>query len=141
MLQVVNATTTTATTISTTTYTDTTITATITPTANTSKILILVSSEIYATRAGEKVRMGSRLLRDATTITTWARSFGVIPSTLGSPQDLQIETIYNLHYLDSPATTSAITYKIQGNHDEAGITTTWQKDSTLASITLLEIGA
>lgn len=141
VLQVVNATTSTATTISTTTYTDTTITATITPTANTSKILILVSSEIYATRAGEKVRMGSRLLRDATTITTWARSFGVIPSTLGSPQDLQIETIYNLHYLDSPATTSAITYKIQGNHDEAGITTTWQKDSTLASITLLEIGA
>ena len=139
VLQVVSATTTTSTTISTTTYTDTTITATITPTLDTSKILILVNAPIYASRAGEKVAMGGRLVRGGTTLDTWNRIFTDITATLSSPKDIQISTMFDLKYMDSPATTSATTYKIQGNHDESGITTRWQ-DGQLSTIILLEIG-
>ena len=140
VLQVVSATTTTSTTISTTTYTDTTISATITPTLATSKILVLVNAPIYASRAGEKCAMGARLVKGATTLETWGRIFTDITGTLSSPKDIQISTMFDLKYMDSPATTSATTYKIQGNHDESGITTIWQNGSALSSIILLEIG-
>jgi hypothetical protein len=49
VLQVVSAVTTTSTTISTSSMTDTTITATITPSAATSKILVLVSAKVWST--------------------------------------------------------------------------------------------
>ena len=53
VLQVVSATTGTSTTISSTTYTDTTLTATITPSATSSKVLVLVSQQFYLTRSGQ----------------------------------------------------------------------------------------
>jgi hypothetical protein len=46
-------------------------------------------------------------------------------------------------YLDSPSTTSATTYKIQGRVEitSSSGTSTWQHASTPSTITLLEIGA
>ena len=68
VLQVVQATTTTETVISSTTYTDSTISATITPTASTSKILVIVTSSIRAriTNAQQTNATKVRLLRAAT---------------------------------------------------------------------------
>jgi hypothetical protein len=46
-------------------------------------------------------------------------------------------------YYDSPATTSATTYKIQAKVDTTANsgTSTWQPSSNPSTITLLEIGA
>jgi hypothetical protein len=141
VLQVVSATTTTATTIATTTFTDTTITATITPTSATSTIMVLVQGKIYAERASGQCFYSARLLRDATTIhnlpSAGSFNFGTSSAT--------IQNLFPINWVDSPATTSATTYKVQGavQSTSSGATTTWQNsggDAT-STIILLEIGA
>jgi hypothetical protein len=51
----------------------------------------------------------------------------------------------SIQYLDSPSTTSATTYKMQGGCSQqpggATVTVTFQNESSISSITLLEIGA
>jgi hypothetical protein len=141
VLQVISATTSTATTISSSSFTDTTITATITPTSATSKILVIVSacSQTYKTASGTITLSKAQLLRGATVIGSWARAQMLEHST--NSTDLALGNSNSYSYLDSPATTSSTTYKLQ-----AGIVTgaavVFQNASTNDStITLLEIGA
>jgi hypothetical protein len=141
VLQVVSALTSTSTTISSSTYADSTITATITPTSATSKVLVIVSAHATATKTASGVNLAAkmRLMRDSTNVWEAERAFFLEHST--SSTDLGYAYSAGITYLDSPATTSAITYKIQGAYvvgnaiifQNAGIS-----DST---ITLLEIGA
>jgi hypothetical protein len=142
VLQVVSATTTTATTIATTTFTDTTITATITPTSATSTIMILVQCKLTAERSAQQCFYSARLLRDSTTIHN-------LPSAgnynFGNASSATIANVFPINWVDSPATTSATTYKVQGavQSTSSSATTTWQNsggDST-STIILLEIGA
>ena len=140
VLQVVSAVTSTSTTISSGTYADSTITATITPTLATSKILVIVSAHATATKSASGTNMAAkmRLMRDAVNIWEAERAFFLEHSTTST--DLGYAYSAGITYLDSPATTSATTYKIQGAYvvgnaiifQNAGIS-----DST---ITLLEIG-
>ena len=140
--QVVSATTTTSTTIATTTFTDTTITATITPTSASSTILVLVQGQVYADRASSQCFYSARLLRDATTIHNIepAGSYNFSGAT-----NATIQNLFPINWVDSPATTSAITYKVQGKvqSTSSGATTTWQNGggNATSTITLLEIGA
>ena len=141
VLQVVQGTTTTSTTVASTTYADTTLTATITPTLATSKILVLFAQHAYAYRATDAVGLGIRLLRGATSI-----------YDIGAPQPISIlavgatgldfETVVNGSYLDSPATTSATTYKTQGKVSSTANSgqSIFQQSSGISTITLLEIG-
>jgi hypothetical protein len=138
VLQVVQATTTTSTTVATTTYTDTTLTATITPTSATSKILIFVNQAVYASRtnaAGSTIR----IVRGATTIFTPDASAFDISYSDGA----NIGDMIPLTYLDSPATTSATTYKTQGRTYDSGSSgqSVFQSSSSSSMITLMEIGA
>ncbi len=140
VLQVVNATYSTSTTIATTTFTDTGITATITPSSASSKILVMVTASVYSTRSGSsKTYWASKLLRGATALFTYTGGQNLNLSSGGWDNVTFYVVPYNVHYLDSPSTTSATTYKIQGNHDEGGVTTVWN-NSQPSSITLLEIG-
>jgi hypothetical protein len=52
-------------------------------------------------------------------------------------------TVQTWNYLDSPATTSATTYKMQGRLETtaSGSTSEWQPGSKPSTITLIEIGA
>lgn len=136
VLQVVSTSNTTQVGISTGTFTDTGITATITPTLSTSKILVMVSGSLYAD-ISSVVAAKYRLLRDATTVLDlngtgsafyWA---GVTAAKTNIP----------ITYLDSPATTSATTYKVQGALGTGGSTTAWQESGAPSTITLMEIGA
>lgn len=140
VLQVVSATTTTETAINTATFTDTTITATITPTLATSKILILVSASVLIQESSStEIANQARLMRGASAIQTWSgNGFMKIGGASGT---LRLIGVYAMTYLDSPATTSATTYKVQ-SLAMAGLTgTIWQRDSQQPStITLLEIG-
>jgi len=142
VLQVVSATTTTATTIATTTFTDTTITATITPTSATSRIMVLVQCKLTAERSAAQCFYSARLLRDSTTIHN-------LPSAgnynFGGASSATIANVFPINWVDSPATTSATTYKVQGalQSTSSSATTTWQNsggDAT-STIILLEIGA
>ena len=139
VLQVVNATTSTATTSSSSTFADTTLTATITPTLNTSKVLVLVSQN-GCLKATNDTALQLRLLRGATVISDFARLAGYTGSAATNFGDGS-----SLSYLDSPATTSATTSKTQlasqGNNAEVQVQLSTGGTATMSTITLLEIGA
>lgn len=145
VLQVVSATTTTATTIATTTLTDTGITASITPTANTSKVLVLVTAQFKQFRNGSGFTfLAAELLRGSTTIADWnqtdADEFDGFQFA-GSSANTYRSGITSLVYVDSPATTSSTTYKLQARGYDSSVSVTFQKNSAISTITLLEIGA
>jgi hypothetical protein len=142
ILQVVQGTTTTATTIATTTMTDTTITATITPTLATSKVLVLVSAQFDANRSTGNIAVGAKLLRGATTIQDFGTyGFAQVNATGASATGLT--AIKAQTYLDSPATTSATTYKLQAapNTTANSGNVVFQVGSFPSSIILMEVGA
>ena len=133
VLQVVNATTSTETTSSSSTYADTTLTATITPKFSTSKILAIVNQTGCGKNA-TNITVGYRLLRGSTTICSF------------EPQAGYTDTANHLRFggtgcsfLDSPATTSATTYKTQfANNSSSGLAYA-QVSSATSTITLMEI--
>lgn len=141
ILQVVQGTTTTSTTIATTTMTDTTITATITPTLATSKVLVMVSAQFEGTRSTGNIAIGAKLLRGATTIQDFGTyGFGQVGATGASAT--AITAIKAQTYLDSPATTSATTYKLQAapNTTSNSAQVIFQINSFPSSIILMEVG-
>lgn len=145
VLQVVSATTTTSTNIASTTLTDTGITATITPTLATSKILVLISASSYIYRGDTKAGSGAILLRGASTIANYNTSAIYYQysdvRTSGTTQVHLVNT-QAVNYLDSPATTSATTYKLQARAETTagGGKIEFQPDSCPSTITLMEIG-
>lgn len=138
VLQVVSTQTSTQAINTTNTYADTNLTATITPTSASSKILVLVSHNGCTKSAGNTAnRIGLRLLRGATTIITIGDYF----LYTGTALEIIGESI-SFSHLDSPATTSATTYKTQfmnpANVSSVTLQFVGQHNST---ITLIEIGA
>ena len=120
LANVVQGTTTTATGIANNnTYVDTGITVTITPTANTSKVLITCTLSVGASAA---TIVGLRVLRDATAIGVGAAagSREVAGQTAYVPLASNIMVPMSWSYLDSPATTSATIYKVQLNVIDGG---------------------
>jgi len=145
VLQVISATTTTATTIATDTLTDTGITASITPSSASSKVLVLVTAEFKHFRNGAGFTgIAAELLRGATTIADWnktdADEFDFIQYA-GSSANTYKSGTTTVVYLDSPATTSSTTYKLQARGYDNSVSVTFQKNSAISTITLLEIGA
>lgn len=138
VLQVVQATYSTSTSSSSATYADTGLTATITPTLNTSKVLVLMNQAGCGKNSGnDGTGLNIKLFRGATLLAgQYDQCFDNATSTY-----VRIGTI-SLEILDSPATTSATTYKTQFMNGSGGSgTVTVQQASSVSSITLLEIGA
>jgi hypothetical protein len=140
VLQVVNATYSTEVTSATTTYADTGLTATITPKFSTSKILVLVGQNgIYRDNSGATY-LGARLVRGSTTILNFEgiAAYISVPAS-GSTGVGGISCTY----LDSPATTSATTYKTQfasgGNVGTMRLQTPAGGQISTSTITLMEI--
>jgi hypothetical protein len=134
VLQVVTATYATSTSNSTATYADTGLTATITPTLNTSKVLVLVyHNGITKSAAVNYQQMSIKLVRASTDILI---SSGINYVAVAN----DASTTFAASILDSPATTSATTYKTTFN--SAGVASvTIQAGGSTSTITLLEIGA
>jgi len=141
LLQMVSATTSTSTSIASTTPTDTTLTATITPTLSTSKILVLITQHYRKIRGQGFQGVGMYLLRDATTI--WDGTDQLSWHNFSGTTDIQYDNIFGVNYVDSPATTSATTYKTKGDvwATTSSGSVTFQDNSRVSTITLLEIGA
>jgi hypothetical protein len=137
VLQVVSANFSTQTSNSTSTYADTGLTATITPSSTSSKILVLVNQAgIVKDGATTTSCIDLRLLRGATTISSFAISVGLTnaagPNYVGNSSSM---------YLDSPATTSATTYKTQFRNQQNVFAVGVQVGSSESNIVLLEISA
>ena len=134
VLQVVQATYATETANSTTTYADTGLTVSITPTLNTSKVLVMLMVPTMKTVDNSGNATYLRLMRDATSL---FETFGIGNSNSA----LALYTPYAGSYLDSPATTSATTYKVQFKNNAASAAVRVCSGSALATIIVLEIGA
>ena len=135
VLQVVTGSTSTQVFITSSTYTDTGLSATITPKSTSSKVLVFVHhADNKNTGAVSQNGMAMQLFRDTTSIQQFASTISKFTTTIESFFD--ISTIF----LDSPATTSATTYKTKfsasGNNNGVAV----QASSTGQSvITLMEI--
>jgi len=129
----------------TTTYVDTGLSASITPSAATSKILVIASQQASASRSADDVGVQYRLVRGSTTILQQGAaddggSFYQYIAMTGE-SSVVFTTVTPITYLDSPSTTSATTYKITGRSNFTGTTASFQKGNAISTITLLEIGA
>jgi len=135
VLQVVNATYSTQTSNSTSTYADTGLTASITPSSSSNKILVLVNQSSVGKNSGNTEQaVNLKLVRNSTDIIFFG---GVVGYTGTSSFNLGFASTTS--YLDSPNTTSSVTYKTQfaGNANAASVRV--QIDGYTSSITLMEI--
>jgi hypothetical protein len=110
VLQVVQGSFTTQVSTSSSTYSDTGITATITPSSASNKILVF-SSVLGCLKQISNTKIGLRLVRNSTTVDTFSTETGR-STDYGANAQVDVGTISSVN-LDSPATTSATTYKIQ----------------------------
>jgi len=137
VLQVIMGTTSSRATNSTTTYADTNLTGTITPSLATSKVLVLVSqSGCQRSNGNTGNAMFLQLQRGGSSIAQISNE-GMQTDTALRQGDFT----YNIAYLDSPATTSATTYKTQFKNRVAAALVSVQEASELSTIILMEIGA
>jgi hypothetical protein len=139
VLQVVQATYSTETSTTSTSLVDTGLSASITPTLNTSKILVIYNINIRRNNTTDiDVQSYFAAFRGATNITGTLTigNYGTATMTY-----LQYKSNLNWSYLDSPATTSSTTYKVQMRSNAAAITTTAQTDGNTSTMILMEIGA
>lgn len=137
ILQTVSATTNAQVINTTNTYVDTGLTATITPISATSKVLVLVSQNGCNKRAGNSSsHFYLQLLRNSTVLQLLDSGGGYT----GTSSDLFFGSICSV-YLDSPSTTSAVTYKTQFRNNVNASSVEVQANSSASTITLMEIAA
>jgi hypothetical protein len=147
VLQVVQASTSSAVTISSVTYTDTGLTASITPSLATSKVLVMISQQVLLqSDQSSGYGVGAKILRGATTIVdNSSSSVGVhfLESANSGNGRIGTRGYYSQNYLDSPATTSATTYKVQmaANTVAGSSAFLTQGNACVSTIILMEIGA
>ena len=116
---------------SSTSYVDTGLSASITPGSTSNKILVLVSMGVFGADAAGSGGAAIKLLRDSTDL--------IVHSSMGAhPTITYIYTAgTSFSYLDSPSSTSSLTYKTQfkSNGGENFVT----DNASASTITLLEI--
>jgi len=137
VLQVVNTTSATYGSNTSTSYADTGLTASITPTSASNKILVIVSLSGVG-KSGFNTSSKYQLVRGATAILGIDNGTGFTNTTAFSICSA------TANYLDSPATTSATTYKVQYGIDVSGGTAYINyslNNVTTSTITLMEIAA
>ena len=111
-------------------YSDTGLTASITPTSTSSKILINISAGLGNTSASKNNNV--IIVRDSTTIEEYSR----VSFSGGGHANVQNSFVF----LDSPSTTSAITYKLQYKTDSGTLRFNDNSGGSPAStITLMEV--
>jgi hypothetical protein len=135
VLQVVTGSTATSSTNNSSTYQDSNLTATITPKSSSSKILVQVSQVFGKSNGNAENRIQVRLMRGSTELIT---SGNLLNYTATAIYNI---TGFSMTHLDSPATTSATTYKTQfmNPNNTAGVVA--QYGDGTSTIVLMEIAA
>jgi hypothetical protein len=135
VLQVVQGTYSTQVSSSSSTYADTGLTASITPKFSTSKILVSVQHTACA-KIGSNTFLTLQLLRNSTSICVFETAAGAD----GGSGNNYIGACA-IDFLDSPATTSSVSYKTQFRSDSNIASVSIGYNSSVQSITLMEIAA
>jgi hypothetical protein len=135
VLQVVSAVYSTQASTTSTSYQDSGLTASITPSSASSKVLVLTTNSFYIDRQSAGQVLGKmNIVRGATQI------FEHNQIGSGDADSFLVSSV-SFSYLDSPATTSSVTYKQQYARVMNAGTVYVQFNSSNASIILMEIGA
>jgi len=141
VLQVVTGTTTTQTQQTSTTFADTTLSASITPSSTSNKILILVNQSYRLQRGAYYMGGSIKILRGSTFLyyaaEGTANNFPYKEVTGVSAMNFY--DYINLNFLDSPSSTSALTYKTQQRSSGASDLISTQQGGAMSTITLMEI--
>jgi hypothetical protein len=146
VLQVVSATNATSTSISSATFTDTSLSVSITPSSASSRIMVLVTQGWQSSRSDSGMDFAFRLNRDSTTVYAPHQTGNVITLGFSLSGVTAINAYYGIMpitYVDSPASTSALTYKTQASlrtTSNSGVLTI-QPSGFTSSIIAIEIGA
>jgi hypothetical protein len=128
VLQVIQGSHSVQTTVASATFVDSGLTQTITPTSASNKILVIVNHTNV--RKVNDIITRIKLVRASTDIFT-------TNPMMDTGTSVTHESGYSFTFLDSPNTTSPVTYKTQINSN--GSTATYQIQGTTSFITLLEI--
>jgi hypothetical protein len=137
IVQVVTGSTSANVTNSTSTFVDTGITATITPKFSTSRILVLISIlGLFKSSGNSNNRIGIQLQRNGSVLDQSLANLWTQTAV-----DARQSSVYN--YTDTPASTSALTYKLQFCNEQNVAEARFQRDgnSGTSSIMLLEVAA
>tara|TARA_R100000005_G_scaffold95275_1_gene76155 strand:+ start:18 stop:581 length:564 start_codon:yes stop_codon:yes gene_type:complete len=142
ILQVVTATTTNSASTSSSSFVDTNITANITPSSTSSKILVMIDAPFHVHRSnGTSNSFEVKVLRNGGDITDTITSqnsthqSGIGSGAISSNRSVGV---LNKIILDSPSSTSQLTYKMQMGGAFSGNTVTFQ-DGSKSHITLMEV--
>ena len=136
ILQVVMGTTSSAATSSTATWVNTNLSASITPSATTSRVLVLVSQNGCNKSTAVSTSLGLKLQRNSTDLIQFA-----IYALYTNSSDYNDGHSMSASFLDSPATTSSITYRTQFSMDGSGGNVTVNANGAVSTMILLEVGA
>ena len=132
VLQVVQSSTTTQTTVSNATYVNSGLSISITPKFSTSKVLVFTNlMGIYSSAAS--TYLGQRITRNGSSIVTFDHITGYV--SIGASAGSNTAFMY----LDSPATTSSISYVLQCQVNTGSGNITWCNDGQISTITVMEI--
>lgn len=143
VLQVVQGSYSTQTAVASTSLTDTGLSLAITPTLNTSKVLVLVTQS-YNVEVASNINISFEfdIKRGSTSVFNQPINGGNYWNWDVAGLTWQHREIFTAQYLDSPATTSSTTYKTQGRlNNTTNRILRFQGDGGVSTITLLEIGA
>ena len=133
VIQVVVGTYSTSTSSSSSTFADTGLTASITPTSSTSKILVMVT-QAGVGKVTNATNTQLKLLRGSTDLALFEASAGATGNT-----NSNFVASASINYLDSPASTSSVTYKTQFASVANNASARVQDSSSVSSIVLMEI--
>jgi len=152
VLQVISSASTTKQSSSSETYADVSgLSASITPSSSSNKVLVIVHVNNVANSGGSATQL--KLLRDSTVVTKTTTSGGNATANAFSSGGSQssnadrINTMPSISFLDSPSSTSSLTYKVQFRTSSSSNTAYvcgWALNDDVAgvaTITLMEISA
>jgi hypothetical protein len=135
VLQVVNAVQATEVTSNSASYSDTGLTASITPSATSSKVLVISSND--CTKLSADTSVAIRCYRDSTEI-----GGTIIGRKIADTDDSgKSQSVFSFTILDSPSSTSALTFKTQFCNASANGTVRINAGSGSSTMCLMEIGA
>jgi hypothetical protein len=142
IVQVIQGITSTTVTQTSTSYADTGLTASITPSSSSNKIFVMVNQGYRLNDSSYYAGASIKILRDTTTIyyapSGTAEYFPYYESPQGSSNNVNVYNYFPLNYLDSPSTTSEVTYKTQ-QKSYGGASISTQNGGVRSTIILMEI--
>ena len=120
----------------TSTYANSGLSASITPTSNTNKVLIIIRPQFRIHSTNSDVGVGFRILRNSTNIYSSTTTYDQYQYSNGTYVDRRGGDC--IMAFDAPATTSAVTYYLQGA-SYAGTSVNMQNAGNYSQMTLMEI--